>query len=187
VPPSIPFSLASSPWKDLCDRGANEAVTGLEKYCKANPGVPEHSRMTNDTCNELQKSLMQQFDKQMRQSWNKSIQPRTAYRTNCPDPEVGIVRIKDPRTGIVSTNLGATIEMGVEQVSQEPNQSPDTYRFIANAAAKVGPDGSIVYTNCYSLRLKQDRNTGFFQPLKDPPIGQPGSSTAPPTTLESKA
>jgi hypothetical protein len=90
-------------------------------------------------------------------------------------------------TGIVSTNLEATIEMRVEQVSQEPNQVPDSYQFIATAAARVDPDGSIGYINCYRVGSKRNKDTGMFEFLRDPPIENTGASTAPSNTFGSRA
>jgi len=188
VPPSIPFSLAPSPWKHACELTATEGVAELERYCKRNDDVHEHNLLTNDTCNELQQSLMQQIDEQMRQSWKKSILLPTPWKANSGKPKVDVVRfVKDERTGIVSTNLAASVELRVTQASQEPGKGPDDYQFIANAAATLAPDGSIDYSNCYSVIFKKDQNTGFFKPVKDAPIGGPSPSTAPGTTLGSRA
>jgi hypothetical protein len=172
---------------DVSNHGANDAVKALEKYCKANPGVPEHSLMTRDTFEGLHTALFTQFKEQMGESWDKSIRTDEMFWTNCPKTDVGTVPIKNPVTGIVSTNLGATIEMRVEQVSQEPNQVPDSYRFIATAAARVNPDGSIGYINCYRVGSKRNKDTGMFEFLRDPPIENTSASTAPSNTFGSRA
>lgn len=183
MPPSIPFYLAPSAWSQACDRTANEAVTELDKYCKANPGVPEHRLVTNDTCDELQRSLMKQFDEQMRQSWQESIRPQDVIKANCDEPNVQILRIEDSDTEIQSTNLAAEIKMRVVQKSQKPNKGPDLCEITAIAAARVAPDGSIDYSNCYSVTSKSNPNTGRFDFIKKLPPVWPSSSTAPPNYL----
>lgn len=146
----ILFSPPVSIQSDLCQVGANDGVTELVKYCKSKPNEPEHRLLTG--CNDLQSSLTKLFNKAMQHSWDRNIRPDGAFKTDCSrKPDIEVVPSKDPVTGIVSMNLTGTTEMGVQQKSQSPSESLNSYQFIARAVAKVHPGGSIGCTNCYTL------------------------------------